>query len=87
MVVDKDSAIMGYPNEITKSMNADHHTVCKFDNKDHPDYISIRNALKTLITDVCSTGTFIVARRLVHVRRVSKPTFSLHLLDDNYAYQ
>lgn len=40
---------MGYPNEISKSLNADHHTVCKFGSNHDPDYISIRNALKTLI--------------------------------------
>ncbi|KAL8981659.1 MAG: hypothetical protein Q9205_003617 [Flavoplaca limonia] len=56
MVVEKGSATMGYPNEISKSMNADHHTVCKFDNKENSDYISVRNALKTLITDVCLKG-------------------------------
>ena len=87
MVVDKGSATMGYPNEISKSMNADHHTVCKFSNKENSDYISVRNALKTLITDVCLRGTFTVARRLAHGRRVSKPTFSSHLLDDSNTYQ
>ncbi|KAL8649619.1 MAG: hypothetical protein Q9226_005500, partial [Calogaya cf. arnoldii] len=56
MVVERASATMGYPNEISKSLNADHHTVCKFDNYESADYISVRNALKTLITDVCSTG-------------------------------
>ncbi|KAL8833638.1 MAG: hypothetical protein Q9170_004159 [Blastenia crenularia] len=56
VVVEKDSATTGYPNEISKSMNADHHTVCKFDGTQNADYISVRNALKTLITEVCSMG-------------------------------
>ncbi|KAL9039908.1 MAG: hypothetical protein Q9180_002246 [Flavoplaca navasiana] len=56
MVVDKGSATMGYPDEISKSMNADHHTVCKFDNREDSDYISVRNALKSLITEICLTG-------------------------------
>ena len=57
MVVEKGSATMGYPNEISRSLNADHHTACKFDSKQDSNYISVRNALKTLVTDLCSTGT------------------------------
>ena len=38
---------MGYRNEILKSLNADHHTIYKFDGNQSSDYISVRNALKT----------------------------------------
>ena len=56
MVVEKSSAILGYPKEISKSLNADHHTVCKFDSNQDSNYISIRNALKTLVNTIRSTG-------------------------------
>ena len=56
MIVDRGSATMGYPNEVSRSLNADHHSVCKFDSNQDSDYISLRNALKTLITDLCSIG-------------------------------
>ncbi|KAL8819163.1 MAG: hypothetical protein Q9223_002339 [Gallowayella weberi] len=56
IVVEKGSATMGYPNEISKSLNADHHTVCKFDDSESSDYISVRNALKTLVTEISTTG-------------------------------
>lgn len=50
---------MGYPNEISKSLDADHHTVCKFDSNQDPDYISVRNALRTLINKFCPTSKYI----------------------------
>ncbi|MCJ1378262.1 hypothetical protein MMC17_001359 [Xylographa soralifera] len=56
LVVDKASATLGYPDEISKSLDADHHTVCKFENTQDSNYISIRNALKTLVTTIRSTG-------------------------------
>lgn len=71
---------MGYPNEISKSLNADHHTVCKFDNNESSDYISVRNALKTLITDVCATGTWTVARRLALGQSFIGAMFDLYLV-------
>lgn len=62
MVVEKTSATLGYPDEITKSLNADHHTVCKFDSIQDSNYISVRNALKTLVTTLRSTGKQINAQ-------------------------
>ncbi|KAG6997629.1 hypothetical protein G7Y79_00039g075910 [Physcia stellaris] len=56
IIVDKGSATTGYPNEISKSLNADHHTVCKFDGNQDSDYVSVRNVLKTLIIEICPKG-------------------------------
>ncbi|CAL8581634.1 hypothetical protein XPA_007322 [Xanthoria parietina] len=49
MVLEKDSSILGYPNEISKALEADHHNVCKYTNQQDPNYISVRNALKSLL--------------------------------------
>lgn len=49
MVLEKDSSILGYPNEISRALNADHHDVCKFSSPDDANYITVRNALKTLV--------------------------------------
>ena len=62
MVVDKSSATLGYTDEISRSLNADHHTICKFDSIQDSNYISVRNALKTLVTTVRSTGMWIAAQ-------------------------
>ncbi|OQE46137.1 hypothetical protein PENCOP_c001G06589 [Penicillium coprophilum] len=56
MVVEKDSATLGYPKEISKALAADHHTVCKFDSTQDSNYISVRNALKTLVSSIRSAG-------------------------------
>jgi hypothetical protein len=56
MVVERQSATLGYPAEISKSLIADHHTVCKYDSIHDTNYISIRNALKTLVTAIKSKG-------------------------------
>lgn len=50
MVLEKDSSILGYPDEISKPLNADHHNVCKFTSQQDPNYVSVRNALKSLLT-------------------------------------
>lgn len=50
MVLEKDSSVLGYPGEISKPLDADHHGVCKYASPDDPRYITVRNVLKTLIT-------------------------------------
>jgi hypothetical protein len=49
MVLEKESAVLGYPGEISKALDADHHGVCKYDSPDDPRYISVRNVLRTLV--------------------------------------
>ncbi|KAJ5185120.1 Cytochrome cd1-nitrite reductase-like C-terminal heme d1 [Penicillium cf. griseofulvum] len=56
MVVEKESATLGYPKEISKPLVADHHTVCKFGSTQDDNYISVRNALKTLVSSIRSAG-------------------------------
>ncbi|MCJ1466023.1 hypothetical protein MMC07_004642 [Pseudocyphellaria aurata] len=52
MVLEKQSSILGYPGEISKSMAADHHDVCKYTSQEDPNYISVRNALSTIINSI-----------------------------------
>ena len=49
MVLQKDSSILGYPGEISKPLDADHHDVCKYTSQQDPNYISVRNILKYLV--------------------------------------
>jgi len=49
MILEKDSSVLGYPGEISKPLNADHHGVCKFENNRDPNYITVRNILKSLM--------------------------------------
>ncbi|KAB5522826.1 hypothetical protein GE09DRAFT_493848 [Coniochaeta sp. 2T2.1] len=50
MVLGKDSSMLGYPGEVSKPLDADHHDVCKFDSVSDPRYITVRNALLNVIS-------------------------------------
>lgn len=56
MVLEKESAILGYPGEISRAMYADHHNVCKYESTRDSNYISIRNVLKTLVDRLHAIG-------------------------------
>ncbi|KAH0566184.1 hypothetical protein GP486_000416 [Trichoglossum hirsutum] len=45
MIVKKTSAVMGYPNERTAHLDADHRGVCKFSSPSDPSFITVKNAL------------------------------------------
>ncbi|KAI0406220.1 hypothetical protein F4802DRAFT_559828 [Xylaria palmicola] len=49
MVLEKDSSVLGYPGEVSKPLDADHHDVCKFDSPGDPRYVAVRNALRSLV--------------------------------------
>ncbi|KAL7940714.1 WD40 repeat-containing protein [Trichoderma barbatum] len=56
MIVEKDSAVLGYPSEISRPLHADHRGVCKFASPADVNYLSVRNALKSLVSTVRSTA-------------------------------
>ena len=52
MVLEKDSAMLGYSKEISRPLHADHHGVCKFSSLQDPNYISVRNAIASLLEEI-----------------------------------
>lgn len=50
MIVEKDSAILGWPAENTTPMNTDHRGICKFDRTSDPSYRTVRNILAAITT-------------------------------------
>ena len=56
MILEKDSSVLGYPGETSRALNADHHNVCKYDSPRDPNYITVRNVLKSLVSKIISTG-------------------------------
>jgi WD40 repeat protein len=48
MVLEKESSVLGYPTEISRSLHADHHDVCKYSTPVDSNYISVRNAISSL---------------------------------------
>jgi hypothetical protein len=49
LVVDKDLAVLGYSNERTAYVNANHHDICKYSSQADPNYLTVRNALASAI--------------------------------------
>ncbi|KAK8009239.1 hypothetical protein PG991_011790, partial [Apiospora marii] len=49
IVVEKDSAVLGYSEEISAPLDADHHTVCKFASPQDPNYITVRNVIRSMV--------------------------------------
>ena len=67
MVLERDSSVLGYPGETSKALDADHHGVCKYDSPKDPNYVVVRNVLKSLISKVVATdnsnGTLTTSRK------------------------
>jgi hypothetical protein len=59
MIVEKDSAILGYPNEQSQSVNANHRDICKYEKQTDPSYVLIRNVLASITADLINEGTHI----------------------------
>jgi pimeloyl-ACP methyl ester carboxylesterase len=52
IVVEKDSAILGFDKERVEAMNADHRHICKFTSREDSNYRMLRNALHTAIDEI-----------------------------------
>lgn len=48
--------MLGYPGEISMPLDGDHYEVCRFDSREDPRYIIVRNALESLIQKSTSRG-------------------------------
>ncbi|KAK3897542.1 hypothetical protein C8A05DRAFT_38902 [Staphylotrichum tortipilum] len=49
MIVDNNSAVLGYPGEFRAPLDADHHGMSKFKGAEDPNYIQVRNVLCMLV--------------------------------------
>lgn len=57
MVLEKETSILGYPAEISRPLQADHHGVCKFSSPVDSNYLSVRNAIIFLASTLSSRET------------------------------
>lgn len=56
-IVDKKSAVLGYPAELSTGLNTDHRGVCKFSAVDDPNYEQVRNVIRMLVREAELHGT------------------------------
>lgn len=54
MILDKSTAVMGYPGETATPLTANHHDVCKFTSTQDPNYTSVIGALRSVTASVAS---------------------------------
>ncbi|KAJ1324157.1 protein SERAC1 [Microdochium nivale] len=52
LVVDRESAILGYVNERVDHLHANHRDVCKYQTQDDANYRTVRNAFKSMLQDL-----------------------------------
>jgi hypothetical protein len=48
LIVGKDSAVLGYSGEISMSLDADHHSIVKYETREDPSYVTVRDMLLSL---------------------------------------
>ncbi|KAN0090022.1 WD40 repeat-like protein [Hyaloscypha variabilis] len=77
MVLEKDSSILGYAKEVSRAMDADHHDVCKYASPQDSNYISLRNALKTLVCRFGSKGLGLTNSRMADESKAVKALFGI----------
>ncbi|KAH8901294.1 hypothetical protein GQ53DRAFT_707603 [Thozetella sp. PMI_491] len=78
IIVDKDSASIGGPrHEIVQMMEADHRTICKFDDQSDPNYRSLRDHLITVIDGLLEEGGY----KLIELLDVEPDVDDLEPLD------
>jgi pimeloyl-ACP methyl ester carboxylesterase len=56
LIVDPESATLGYPEEKQMPMNADHRSICKFDDPSDQNYVILRNSLVSTIKKIATTS-------------------------------
>lgn len=52
LIVDKESATLGYPNEKSALLNASHRGISKFDSPSDPNYITLRNSIVSCVNNM-----------------------------------
>ncbi|KAK5989535.1 Vegetative incompatibility HET-E-1-like protein [Cladobotryum mycophilum] len=65
LVVDPESATLGYREEKQIPMNADHRSISKFDSPSDPNYLILRNALASTIDNLTKSSPPVPDRDLI----------------------
>ena len=60
VIVDKSSATLGYPNEKSYPLQADHRGVCKFHLQTDPNYQTLRNSFSVTIDKILLDRNFCI---------------------------
>ena len=56
LIVEPDSATLGYRGERQMPMNADHRSICKFETPRDPNYVTLRNSFAHTVNSISKQG-------------------------------
>lgn len=56
IIVEKESAVLGYPGELSTAMNANHKSICKYYSRADPNFHKVRGVLKQWAIRIHSRG-------------------------------
>ncbi|OAA46766.1 NACHT and WD domain-containing protein [Beauveria brongniartii RCEF 3172] len=57
-LVDRDSAVLDYPNEQVVSMDANHHSICKYENRRSVNFVKIQSILLIWVAQFLEEGMY-----------------------------
>jgi len=57
MIVPKESATLGFPNETSFGLTGDHLTITKYNSNSDPNYTIVSGKLKTLVKEMVEKAT------------------------------
>lgn len=82
LIVDPESAVLGYLGEKQIPMTADHRSICKFDTPQDSNYILLRDALASTVSNIV---TAIPEKKRDRIKNLKKYLRVSDLLDDDLA--
>ncbi|KAJ6790358.1 hypothetical protein PWT90_08554 [Aphanocladium album] len=83
LIVEPESALLGYREENQVPMAADHRSICKFDTASDPNYTLLRNALASTVS-VASTEALLETKHH-SMKHLSKYLEAADTLDDEFS--
>lgn len=58
-MVKKESAVLGYPQEMATALIADHNQISKYRSRDDANYKSVKDALRNIVQRATAKGNLI----------------------------
>ncbi|KAI1157343.1 WD40-repeat-containing domain protein [Nemania serpens] len=84
-IVDPESAILGYREEKQMPMNADHRSICKFETQFDANYIILRNALASTVSNISTAVPELDPKeKLDQIKEIRKYLGVAEVFDDDY---
>ncbi|KAL1881197.1 hypothetical protein Daus18300_001048 [Diaporthe australafricana] len=86
MVLEKDSSVLGYPGELSKALDADHHGVCKYDGPADPNYVTVRNVLKSIVSKIVARKSSLAVSHRKSSKDLKRLLAISELPDSDYVF-